>query len=208
MLLFEKKNTEKEIELLAENLNLLLTKNNVDVKTLHKHTGISIPSINALRRGEGNPTLETLLALSKFFNISINELISTNHQSIQKKPISIPLYTLNDFASTDMPKNTDIINVEYDELLNDDSFAIELHNNALSPFYEKGAIFIISAGIAYSDGDIAFIKFNSKKYGFRKIFLQSNLILTKMLTTEDQKPTILDKGEILGIVIKVIQNLR
>jgi len=207
MTLAIEKKINKEISILAENLNSLLAKNNMDVKTLYKYTNISIPSINALRRGEGNPTLGTLLALSKFFNVSINDLLSINQQQPQKNLVSIPLYTLNNFISADSSKMTEIINIDDDELINDNSFSIELHNNVLSPFYEKGTIFIIAPDVAFSDGDIALIKFNNKNYGFRKIFLQDNLILIKMLTG-DQELIPLKDGEVTGIVIKVIQNLK
>lgn len=59
-----------------ENLEHLLKINNMKKSDLAKHIGITQPTINAwYTKGYDNVSLSTLVKISKFFNIPLEELI-------------------------------------------------------------------------------------------------------------------------------------
>ena len=109
---------ESNIEAIAKKLNSLLSQHSVSTKTLSEATDISIAAINNLKRGEGNPTIGTLNAICRFFEISLVELLGLNNVNMNTQATTVPLYELR-FAHSrrdetvenkiliEVPKNTD-----------------------------------------------------------------------------------------------------
>lgn len=66
-----------------ENLEHLLKINNMKKSDLAKHIGITQPTINAwYTKGYDNVSLSTLVKISKFFNIPLEELINGELKTI------------------------------------------------------------------------------------------------------------------------------
>lgn len=66
-----------------ENLEQLLKMNNMKKSELAKQIGITQPTINAwYTKGYENVSLSTLLKISKLFNITLEELINGNINTI------------------------------------------------------------------------------------------------------------------------------
>ncbi len=201
--------TASEVTALADNLNRLMLERKIDSKILNQATGMSVSAINALRRGEGNPTLTTLLELAKFFNCSIDRLVGLeNKEKLMSKSHSqmIPVYSLSD--SIKRTKETTIEYITEDCAMHNDHdlFAVKLHNSTLAPFFEKGSYFIVSKTLKYSDGDIVLISVKDNVL-LRKIFT-TNFNQVKFLSISTQ-PEInqYDEFDLIGVVIKVIQPL-
>src|SRR3990167_5435700 len=86
--------SSKELTCLAHNLNNLMRDKGVDTKQLSALTGVSISLLNSLKRGDGNPTLGTLITLANFFDISIDSLILSD----ARKPgtmMILPIYSMS-----------------------------------------------------------------------------------------------------------------
>lgn len=201
--------TADEVGLLADNLNRLMLERKIDSKILHQATGISVSAINSLRRGEGNPTLTTLLELARFFSCSIDVLVGLeNKEKSMAKGHSqmVPVYSLSD--SIKRSKEMIIEHIAEDCATHNgyDLFAVKLHNSTLAPFFEKGSYFIVAKGLKYSDGDIVLVSVEDNVL-IRKIFT-TNLNQVKFLSISTQ-PEInqYDEFNLIGVVIKVIQPL-
>ena len=68
---------------LLNNLTYLMKKKNINRSELAKEIGIAPSTINSwYNRSCENISLQTLLKLSNYFNISIEELVHGNHQTI------------------------------------------------------------------------------------------------------------------------------
>ncbi len=191
---------------LAENLNKLMFEKGVDVKTLNLSTGISISAINALKRGVGNPTLGTLLELAKFFNTSIDQLIGFPNQPRSFDSIRVPIYNITDVEHRNKEKIIEYIIVSCESFEEHDIFGVKIHNNAMLPFFEKGSLFILSADLNYSDGDVVLINLPNNKAFFRKIFNIGDRIQFNYISAEPS-PHSYDQFKVIGVVIKVIQSL-
>jgi transcriptional regulator with XRE-family HTH domain len=76
-------------------LELLMKKQKITNELLAKETGISMSSINRIRMGRSNPTVETLITICDFFNISLQDIIApedgevTNNMYENNEPISV-----------------------------------------------------------------------------------------------------------------------
>lgn len=195
-----------ELITLGENLNRLMFEKKVDSKEVSALTGISVSSLNALKRGEGNPTLGTLVALANFFDVRIDQLIAANmrHQSSAQL---IPVYDLQNVhqGKKVSPKTHVSLKIEAD-MDGDDYFAVKIDNASLMPFFDKGSIFILSNQKPYSDGDMVLVRINNEYNVLRKVFVKNKGLLFHYIAL-DAKPHTYDQYQVLGIVCKVIHNL-
>lgn len=197
--------------LFSENLRKLMFKNSTDSAELSKQTGIAISTINSLKRGEGNPTLSTLFALAKFFDISLSELAENPLESTIGKNIhqhEIPLLDINeldDYFNHKLKETQTII----DDLLNEDPencFAVRISNSSLVPFFEKGTIFIININKKPQDGDIVLVAFGENLPCLRRIFIEGNSYYFKPISDlVTHKVIVASDFVIHGIVLKAIQ---
>jgi SOS-response transcriptional repressor LexA len=201
--------TTQEVMVLAENLNKFMLERKVDSKILHQATGISISAINSLRRGEGNPTLTTLLELAKFFNCSIDALVGLNkgnNLNNKNSPKTIPVYSLNDSVQRLKEAIIECIAEDCSSHHEHDLFAIKIHNNVYAPFFEKGSYFIVSKTLKYSDGDIVLVNINDNVI-IRKIFTTNTGQVKFYSIAIQPEVNQYDAFDLVGVVIKVIQPL-
>lgn len=199
-------NSANDLNLLAENLRNLMFKNNLDALTLSKETNIALSTINALKRGAGNPTLSTLLTLANYFGLTLSELAESTRQS-NKQIIEIPLLELSEVSAYQLNKKySDTFACEIENNEEDDSFAIQISNSALAPFFEKGTIFVVSRHKLPQDGDIVLVKFGESLPCFRKIFIEANHHYFKSISDMlNQTATKAENYLIHGVIIKAIQ---
>ncbi len=201
--------TTQEMMILAENLNRFMLERKIDSKILHQATGISVSAINALRRGEGNPTLTTMLELAKFFNCSIDALVGLDKNDtgvVRNLSKTIPVYGLTDSVNRFTDSIIEYIAENCGAHQEHDLFAIKIHNSVYAPFFEKGSYFIVSKTIKYSDGDIVLVNIKGNVI-VRKIFT-TNAGQVKFFSISIQ-PEIsqYEAFELVGVVIKIIQPL-
>ena len=191
---------------IANNLRTLMFQNNIDSIELSKKTGIALTTINLLKKGGGNPTLSTLLTVANYFGITLNELTTG---TIHKKIFEIPLIDISEseLFNTKQKNHRDTISCEMENSeIAAGCFAVKMNNNSLSPFFEKGTIFIIDSKKLPQDGDIVLVKFGESLPCFRKIFIEadshyfksvSEIMTSSVVKTQDYS--------LCGVVIKAIQ---
>lgn len=197
--------------ILSNNLLYLIQNKGTDIAELSKSTGIALTTLNGLKRGGGNPTLSTLQAISEFFKISIGQLTETNISLEKSRKINImevPLLEIHElqefFVSSNNFKVKIAIEIERSSSI---FFAVKVSNSSMSPYFEKGTIFIISPEFQPQDGDIALVQFKNQLPCFRKLFIEGDTFIftsvVEMLGHEISKSS---NYQILGVVSKAIQN--
>lgn len=86
-------------------------------------------------------------------------------------------------------------------------YAIKVNNNAMSPLFEKGSIFVITHDIHVHDGDIVLVQFDQHPPCFRKVFIEGRSYFFKPISEIIGSNIIKDSNATIhGIVIKAIQH--
>jgi SOS-response transcriptional repressor LexA len=208
----KKISSETDIGILANNLRRLMYEFNVDSSELSKKTDIALTTINGLKRGVGNPTLSTLYQLADFFNVSIGQLTETHLPSDIKKTrtvYEIPLLVLDELLDflKDKNKYRNTISTELDSWKQDRYYAIKINNNAMSPLFEKGSIFVIIHDTHVHDGDIVLVQFDKHPPCFRKVFIEGKSYFFKPISEIIGDNMTKNRDFVIhGIVIKAIQH--
>jgi len=203
---------EADMGILANNLRSLMHSLNIDSAELSKKTGIALTTINGLKRGTGNPTLSTLYQLAEFFDISIGQLTEKNLSlsgKVARIVYEIPLLILDELLEflKNQNKYKNTISTELDSWKPNKYYAIKVNNNAMSPLFEKGSIFIIAHDIHVHDGDIVLVQFNRHPPCFRKVFIEGKSYFFKPISEIIGDNVIKESNFIIhGIVIKAIQH--
>lgn len=197
--------SQVELKCLSENINQLMHEKKIDTKQLSAFTGISASSINAMKRGTGNPTLGTLITLTNFFDVTLDTLVLPNHKK-KGTVTAIPVYDLR--VAHEIKKHHPIKNIhlkiEEEDLF---QFAVSIHNSSLMPFFEKGSLLLISHQKKCMDGDMALLRINNECNVFRRVFLKNKGHLFQYISLETDLHHF-DHYKIIGPVLKVIHNMR
>ena len=195
----------KESAKLASNLTNLMRDKDIDTKELSALTGISISLLNALKRGDGNPTLGTLITLANFFDVTIDTLILSDARKSQTIMI-IPVYALQTAHAINQYQPLKNIHLKIEDDNSKLSCAIQIDNSSLMPFFDKGSIFLISNDKKYTDGDLVLVRINQESNVFRRIFIKNKGLLFQYISL-NADPHTYDAYEIIGVVIKVIHTM-
>lgn len=201
----ESTKTSRELVYLGTNLMKLMREKSIDTKELSALSGISVSLLNALKRGDGNPTLGTLISLANFFNVSIDNLISTSSIN-QEALMVIPVFDIQDANDIEKHKAPRSIYLKIENETHKNFFAVQINNSSLMPFFDKGSIFIISTHKKYADGDFVLVRINDEYNVLRKIFVKNKGLLFQYISL-DAEPHSYDNYRIIGTVSKVIHNL-
>lgn len=200
-----------DISLLSQNISWLMRTNAIDSASLSEKTGIAVTTINSLKRGVGNPTYSTLVSLGAFFNISVSQLTEidlSNNSKKEQKFCDIPLLTINDLSNylTSRKKIRESVSIKIDHD-SEKCFAIKITTNSMSPFFEKGSIFVVNSAIHPQDGDIVLVKFSDQLPCFRKIFIEGSSYFFKPVTESLVEVPFKNNDYIIhGVVVTAIQN--
>lgn len=179
---------------------------------LSKKTGIALTTLNGLKRGTGNPTLSTLHQLAEFFDVSLGQLTEKNLSITGKSArivYEIPLLMLDELLEflKNQNKYKSTISTELDLWKPNKYYAIKINNNAMSPLFEKGSIFVVARDIHVHDGDIVLVQFEQSSPCFRKVFIEGRSYFFKPISEIIGSNIIKDNNfTIHGIVIKAIQH--
>lgn len=208
----KKMTDETDIGILASNLRSLMNTFNIDSSELSKKTGIALTTINGLKRGAGNPTLSTLYQLAEFFDVSIGHLTEKNLSVTGKTArivYEIPLLILDELPEflKNQNKYKNSISTELDVWKPNKYYAIKVNNNAMTPLFEKGSIFVITQDAHVHDGDIVLVQFDQHLPCFRKVFIEGRSYFFKPISEIIGDNIVKDNNfTIHGIVIKAIQH--
>lgn len=195
----------------SANLNYLMHRHETDVAALNKKTGIAASTINALRRGVGNPTLSTLVAIAEVFCITVAELVGTDLSIKANKTtmaFEMPLIKMSEVSKFIEEKLSkyDTYTTEIDTAYSKRYFAITMSNDSLAPHFSMGTVFIICRDEIAEDGDIVLVKIGGHYPCLRKIFIDGNSYsFSPIVMNKEDNIIMYDHFEIIGIVIKSIK---
>lgn len=200
-----------EDKLVSANLNYLMRRDGIDVADLNKKTGIAASTINALRRGVGNPTLSTLVALAEVFDITVAELVGMDLSIKANKTtmaFEMPIIKMSEVSAfiEGQLSTYETYTTEIDTAHSKRYFAITMSNDSLAPHFGMGTVFIICRDEIAEDGDIVLVKIGGHYPCLRKIFIDGDSYsFSPIVMNKEDNLNVYDKFEIIGIVVKSIK---
>ncbi|PHM62138.1 helix-turn-helix domain-containing protein [Xenorhabdus ishibashii] len=211
-----KKATEADTLLsnIAQNIDFLMKKNDIDPQTLSRLTGLGIATINSLRRGVGNPTIATISSIANVFGVNVGEITDNKlYESNEDEEIilSVPLIRYSELDSyiTGKIVNINLYKVSINSNHENSLFSVEFSNNLLSPYFDSNTIAIVSKTESFCDSDVVLVKIKDSPICFRQIFVGESGIYFSILGIENEPKTILTHNyTIIGVVIKSIKKLK
>lgn len=202
---------ETSLALIAGNINHLMHQHNVDTATLNRKTAIGASTINALRKGIGNPTLSTLLTVANFFDVELGDLIGvdltlkSNKTSIAFEMPLIKMGEVSSFLENKLSAHN-TYTAEIDTAQSKRYFAVALSNDSLAPHFGRGTVFIICRDEVVEDGDIVLVKIGGHHPCFRKVFVDGTFYaFLPVFTNKEETVAVHENYEIVGIVVKSIR---
>lgn len=199
---------------IAQNIDFLMKKNNVDSQTLSQLTGLGIATVNSLRRGVGNPTIATISSIADVFGVNIGEITDNKlSEPTENEEIisSIPLVRYDELDGYVSGKivNTNLYKLSIQDEHKGTLFAVEFSNNLLSPYFDSKTIAIVSKTENFCDSDVVLVKIQDAPVCFRQVFVGESGIYFSILGIENERKTVLTKNyTIIGVVIKSIKKLK
>lgn len=200
-------------ENLKHNLDQLMKKHNVTNEILAEKTGISRSSINRIRMNKGNPTVETLLSICDYFNVSLQNLTDSIKSQIShtfSKEKKIDLITIDSF---------EIPIIQWDNLLsflNSENF---INREIISDLYAvltpmdysnipKNSMLIISKNRKPAHGNFILVQENQTKIINVAEYVQDisgeyiKSCLAEKLGAIDTQLVSLEKFKIIGVILE------
>ncbi|MDC9594415.1 helix-turn-helix domain-containing protein [Xenorhabdus sp. IM139775] len=210
------KNAEADVLLsnIAQNIDFLMKKNNMDSQALSKLTGLGIATVNSLRRGVGNPTISTISSIADVFGVNVGEITDNKlSESNENEEIisSVPLIRYDELDGYVSGKivNTNLYKLSIQEDHENSLFAVEFSNNLLSPYFDSKTIAIVSKAENFCDSDVVLVKIKDAPICFRQVFVGESGIYFSILGIENERKAALTKNyTIIGVVIKSIKRLK
>lgn len=149
---------------IARNISKLMQEFNVDDKRLSDATGVSAATIKKMRLGQSpNPTVETLVPLAKFFDVSVSQLIgeiSLDDNNNDKK--NIPLLSWRDIETKDIKALSVLSHVLLETNEPENCFATQVLSDKYQSPFNKDTILIINTKTSPNDGDYILCQFNNQ----------------------------------------------
>ena len=209
----------KQEHRLKEILSLLMEECDIDDATLSRETGIPASTISRMRlNSNANPTASTLVPISKYFSISINQLLGDEPLPKDRLPgTQNPTY----FTSARMPiiewdsvidwinqeeanikeKFIDWISTEKE--VGARAFALIIPTDSFGLAFRKGSTIIIDPDQKLRDGDLILIKAQDDTIFLKQFLVDGKDIYIRSVNPEIKGITQLTAIEkIIGIVIE------
>lgn len=154
----------KLLDNLQKNLSSLMKANNITGDSLSNSTSISKATISRLRKGQSNPTLDILVPICKFFNISLSEIFNEDF-NISKSELNktnqinkttakkIPVVQMSELVHN---VNHTIDGYIYSELTGEDIFAIK--DDSIIPTISNCSYLIVKKTKSILDSQAIVIK--------------------------------------------------
>lgn len=177
-------NQEELNQNLVANLKQLLEETNLPLQEISALTKIPISTLYSIvNKTSCDPRLSTLYALSKFFNVTLSQLIG--EISLNWKEINIPLITWNNLNSKkrsidfNLCSNTKFISTQYNS--SNPIFALVL-NSKISHIYRENSILIIEITDTFYNGETAVISISFTTPTIKKIVMEGPSVYLESIT--------------------------
>lgn len=147
---------------LSENLSILMSEFNIDDKKLSDLSGVNVATIKKLRLGQtSNPTLDSLLPIAKYFDISVSQLIGEVSLDDTKYK-DIPLLEWGDLESKQKESILIRSEIPADSQLAPDCFATQITIDKYETPFKINTVIVINPNKTPSDGDYVLCQFNNQ----------------------------------------------
>jgi transcriptional regulator with XRE-family HTH domain len=163
------------IDEIAKTLTLLMDRRKISSEVLCQATGLSVTIINNIKRGVGNPTIGTLSTLASFFNVPISTLIGSIGGETKGQVVIVDIFDLRNIHLPDKRPVLKHMLEEPNDIEQNSLFGVMLNNNTLSPYYEKGCIFIASKYPRFVNGDMIILRLKDEVNLIKRCFFQDGL---------------------------------
>lgn len=204
---------------LKDILSSLMEECDIDDSQLARETGVPASTISRMRiNSNSNPTASTLRPISKYFSISISQLLGDEplpkdrlpgHQNpSQFTSARMPVINWDNVFSwitNDLNFMSEIqckwISTEKD--VGPKSFALLVNTDTYGLVLKKGSMIIIDPDLPPEDGNFILLSTNDNKLLLRKILVDGNDVYTKSLNPEIKNIKNLQENEkIIGVIIE------
>ncbi len=185
----------------SSRLKTLRIKKKLSQKALGKMLGLSDKTISAYENGRNAPDFQTLIKISKIFDVSVDYLLGAT--DIEKSKTTLKEYTLKDIPVFD---EKSILNEEAIERIKlpiwaECSYGFIVPDDSEEPVLSKGDVALIKKGPAM-DGDL--ILWKGEKIQIRRLYIQGDDVILKPENSK-YKPSIEDvlkiSSSILGVIV-------
>ena len=203
---------------LARSLGMLMTNIGLNETQLAQQTGISQSVLNKLLSGKTrNPKIATLLPISQFFNLSINQLMDdaavaktlTEHTEAHPDPREAPILTLPQVLdwlnnpSTKTQLQLPSITIHSNTSIDHRCFAIILEDTTMEPRFPKHTLCIIAPHDTPHDQDFVIAHvLGTQDVTFKQYLTDGNQRYLKPINQHFQLTPITPQHRILGIMIQ------
>lgn len=203
---------------LSNNLQQLMRiHGNISVSELARLTGIPQPTIHHILTGSTrNPRKKALEELSRYFSVSINELIGQEPlpaviPDAVKENLQISTIPVIEWASlktwpSETVKTQDTQEILIDKKIDKNSFALVMPDASMEPLFQQNSLLIFDSGKTPKDRDFVIVYLSKEDIvAFNRLFIENNTsYLRQGLEDGSLKLTKLDKpnDRILGTLIE------
>ncbi len=210
-----KRKIKKRKRQIHSNIDYLMEKFSLDITSLSMETGVPIATISRMKKEDNNPTISSIEPLAEFFRIDLNDLLyedlsSMDYQS--KKKIGniqfVPTAKLEEINQWPIQFNPKLYMGTIGNL-NNGSFGLLISTDSLTPIFYKNSILIIDPLILPKDGDYVFCLLQEEKIPvIRQIFVDGSNNFFKPINPGYGEMILIKKFQILGVIVKSIENYR
>ncbi len=190
---------------------------NISVSELARLTGIPQPTIHHILTGSTrNPRKKALEELSRYFSVSINELIGQEPlpaviPDAVKENLQISTIPVIEWESlkkwpSETIKTQDTQEILIDKKIDKNSFALVIPDASMEPLFQQNSLLIFDSGKTPKDRDFVIVYLAKEELvAFNRLFIENNTFyLRQGLEDGSIKLTKLDKpnDQILGTLIE------
>lgn len=201
-----------ELENLSVNLHRLMQDKNINEAELARRSNVPQPTLHKILSGKtDDPRASTLKALANFFEVSIDELFSTNKATTHQKNIatqSIPVISWSEcLSSTSFIANLTAANWSnwvVSEQLSAKAFGL-ISKTSMEPCFPRKTTLIIDPEIIAEDGDMVVIHYpNTHEATLRKLSIDGPVKLLMSVNASASHDNFHEEMRILGVLVKAI----
>ena len=190
-----------------ERLKKLRDSKNLTQKELADILNVDRTTYVKWETGSSNPSLDTVIKISKFFNFFTDYLLGneTSAKPTTEKGIKIPV--LGEVAAG-YPIFADENIIDYEEIpeemaKNGEYFALKIHGNSMEPRICNNDVVIVRKQSDVDSGDIAIVLINSDSGTCKKILKHENGI-TLLSFNAAYEPRFFTSDEIMNLPITIV----
>ncbi len=185
----------------SSRLKALRMKKHLSQKALGKMLGLSDKTISAYENGRNTPDFQTLIKISRVFNVSVDYLIgATDSESSSTTFKEYPLKDIPVYDEKSLLANRPVEHIKL-PAWTECSYGFIMPDDSEEPMLSEGDVALIRKGPAM-DGDL--ILWKGEKFMIRRLYIQDDKIVLKP-ENPNFKPSIEDilkmSSSILGVVV-------